>query len=361
MRGGEKVLEGLCALFPHADLYTLLHVKGTSSEVIERMAIRTSFLQHLPLAGRFYRYYLPLFPAAVTRFDLHGYDLVISSHHCVAKGVRTGPGTLHLCYCHTPMRYLWSMYDEYFGPGRSGLPTRMGARLFRNALRKWDLRTAGNPASYIANSEHIRGRIRDVYQRDAVVIHPPVDVQSFQVSYNNAGYYLVAGALVPYKRVDLAIEAFSGTHRKLVIAGDGPEAGRLRKIAGPNVEFRGRVSDSELRSLYAGCRALVFPGEEDFGIVPLEVMACGKPVVAFGKGGALETVVDGTTGLLFAEQSPESLLGAVGAAERRSFDAQEVRKQAMRFDKGVFLAKMGEYVAGQWESFVRSGRGTGNN
>ena len=350
MRGGEKCLEAMCELFPHADLYTLVHVRGSTSATIERMSITTSFVQNLPFSKRAFRYYLPLFPLAVERFDLTEYDLVISSHHCVAKGVRTGPKTLHICYCHTPMRYIWNQYDEYFGR-KAGIITRAGARLFRDYLRRWDVRTAENPHHFVANSNNVRKRIEQIYHRTADVIYPPVDVDSFQVSMRADDYFLVAGALVPYKRVDLAVEAFNETGQNLVVAGAGPESLRLKLLAKANIEFVGWQSNEKLRSLYSGCRALIFPGEEDFGIVPLEAIASGKPVIAYGKGGALETVMDGETGLLFPEQTVESLLQALRRLNAVRFEPAALRTHAMKFDKTVFLSRLREYVKKRWEVF----------
>ncbi len=351
MRGGEKCLEAILSLFPNADLYTLLHVKGAVSAAIERMPIRTSFIQHLPFSRTAYRYFLPLFPTAIERFALEDYDLVISSHHCVAKGVRTGPETLHICYCHTPMRYIWDMYDEYFGTQRAGIITRTGAKLFLNSLRRWDVRTASNPHYFMTNSNHVRKRIQQIYHRDADVLYGPVDVRSFRLSSSDDGYFLVAGALVPYKRVEVAIKAFNTTGQRLVIAGEGPESKRLRSMAKANVVFVGWQTDDELRSLYAGCRALVFPGQEDFGLVPLEAMASGKPVIAYGKGGALETVVDGVTGLFFSEQSTESIMDALRRFGSHRFDPAALRMHAMKFDREGFVNRLKEYIQKHWEVF----------
>ena len=221
MRGGEKCVEALCEVFPDATLFALVHVKGSVSSVIERMPLRTSFIQHMPFAGRRYRHYLPLFPSAVRRFDLSEFDCVISSHHCVAKGVRTAPGSLHVCYCHTPMRYIWRSYDEYFGPGRASMITRAGMRLAVGYLRRWDVRTAAGPRYFVANSENVRRRVQQLYQRGADVVYPPVETSRFALSARDDGYFLIISALVPYKRVDLAIEAFNRSGETLIIVGDG--------------------------------------------------------------------------------------------------------------------------------------------
>ena len=351
MRGGERCVEALCEIFPDATLFALLHVRGTVSPVIEQMPIRTSFIQHLPFSDSRYRYYLPLFPAAIRRLDLRDFDLVVSSHHCVAKGVRVGPDALHICYCHTPMRYLWDQYEEYFGRGRAGFLTRTAMRAVAGPLRRWDVKTASAPHALVANSEHVRNRIRMLWQREADVIHPPVDTAMFQLSTRDDGYFLVVSAFVPYKRIDLAIEACSACGEKLVIVGDGPDARRLKAMAGRGITFAGRVNDNELRTLYAGCRGVIFPGEEDFGIVPLEAMASGKPVVAFGRGGVLETVrdaVDEGTGVFFREQSVAALVAAIRRCRETRFVPEVLRAQAERFDRTVYKRRMADYIAGHW-------------
>jgi glycosyltransferase involved in cell wall biosynthesis len=354
MRGGEKCVEALCEVFPDATLYALLHVKGAVSPIIERMPLHTSFIQHLPFAARKYRHYLPLFPAAVRTFDLSGYDIVISSSHCAAKGVRTSPHTLHVCYCYTPMRYIWTQYEDYFGSGRSGVLTRWGMRAAVNYLRKWDLRTAKNPHHFIAISENIRDRIRTIYGREADVIYPPVETASLSVSPHNEGFDLIVSALVPYKRVDLAVEAYSKLGKNLVVIGDGPDLSRLQKLAGPTVELPGWRSDADVRDHFRRCRAVLFPGEEDFGIVPVEAIACGKPVVAYARGGALETVLerpDLRTGVLFQEQSLDSLIGAVERLDSTTFDPSAMRAFALGFDREIYKQKMKDYVMGKWEAF----------
>jgi glycosyltransferase involved in cell wall biosynthesis len=344
MRGGEKCLEVLCELFPDAPLYTLLHVKGAMSPLIESRDIRTSFIQHLPLVATQYRSYLPLFPCAIESLDLSSFDVVISTSHCVAKGAVTRPGALHICYCHTPMRYVWEMYDEYFGKGKAGLVTRAAMAIAAPWLRSWDVRTAGRVRYYIANSENVRKRIQAHYRMDAEVIFPPVDTRQFMVSKHSSGYYLIVSALVPYKKVDLAIEAFNRNGRRLVIVGKGPEEKKLRALAGPNVEFLGWRSDDDLAGLYAGCRALIFPGEEDFGIVPLEAMACGKPIIAYGRGGALETVVEGETGTFFTVQSAEALGAAVEHAERTAFTPETIRAHALLFSRDRYASEMLAFI-----------------
>jgi len=356
MRGGEKCVEALCEVFPDATLFALMHTKGAVSPTIERMPIHTSFIQRLPFAAEKFRQYLPLFPSAVRRFDLGDFDCVISSHHCVAKGVRTGAGTLHVCYCYTPMRYIWDFYDDYFGPGRAGALTRTGMKLALGQLRRWDLHTALNPHHFVAISENVRRRIKRIYNRDSDVIYPPVDTGRFTVSSRDDGFFLVVSALVPYKRVELAVEACALTGDGLVVVGDGPEHDRLRRMAGPAVELTGWLPDDQVRDLYSRCSAVLFPGEEDFGIVPLEAMATGKPVVAFARGGALETVLETpafATGVLFAEQSAQSLAGAIARLRQRAFDPAGVRSFALTFDRELFKKRMREYVLRRYSEFER--------
>ncbi len=351
MRGGEKCVEALCEIFPDATLFVLLHNKGSVSPTIERMPIQTSWIQHLPFAAKHYRYYLPLFPLAASQFDLRGFDLVVSSHHCVAKGVHTDPEALHLCYCHTPMRYIWDHFDEYFGPGRAGFLTRMAMNLAVPFLRRWDIKTAKNPRAMIANSENVRRRIQNIYRRDAAVIYPPVDTTRNVSSEKAEDFFLVVSALVPYKRVDLAIEACNQMSERLVIVGDGPEAKRLHTLAGSRTEFHGWVSEEDLTDFYSRCKAVIFPGEEDFGIVPVEAMAAGKPVIAFGKGGALETVLDAPghqTGILFSEQTVDALIRAIKQFSTMHFDPVVLRSSAMKFEKSVFKKRMSEFIETQW-------------
>ena len=344
MRGGEKCLEVLCELFPDAPIYTLLHVKGAMSPLIESKTIHTSFLQRFPFVEEKYRMYLPLFPIAINSFDFSGFDLLISTSHCVAKGARPHGNALHLCYCFTPMRYVYEMYDEYFGKGQAGFAVRLAMSTAAPLLRAWDRRTAGRVHHFVAISDHVRQRIRRHYGRDAQIIFPPVDTGQFQPSGKNEGYYLIVSALVPYKKVDLAVKAFNNTGKRLVIVGKGPDEEKLRRLAGPTVEFAGWKSDDELVSLYAGCTALVFPGEEDFGIVPLEAMASGKPVIAYGKGGTLETVQDGISGVFFYEQTADALEQAVSKTELMRFDPEKIRNRALQFSRDIYKNAMKKFI-----------------
>jgi len=347
MRGGEKCLEVLCELFPSADLYTLLHIPGSVSATVEQLKINSSFIQHLPFSRAQYRKYLPLFPLAIERFWLEQYDLIISTSHCVAKGAIPRHDALHICYCHTPMRYVWEMYDAYFGKGRAGLGTRLLMAPVAGYLRAWDVRSSDRVHYFIANSQNVRERIRRHYNRDAEVIYPPVDVPDFRVSSCDGGYFLIVSAFAPYKRIDLAIEAFNKTGERLVIVGDGQENQRLRVLAKSNIEFVGSVPRDQLAEYYESSIALIFPGEEDFGIVPLEAMACGKPVIAFRKGGALESVVEngeGRTGVFFGDQTVERLLDAIERFRRTSFDPQRIREHASKFDRPVFKSKIKAFL-----------------
>lgn len=354
MRGGEKVLEVLCELYPDATLFTLLHNKGAMSKTIEQMKIKTSFVDKLPLKKEQYRNYLPLFPKAIESFDFTGFDLIISTSHCVAKGAIPSTDALHICYCHTPMRYIWEMYDEYFGKGRAGFVTRAAMSYFAPRLREWDVRTSNRVHHFVANSSNVADRIRRYYKREADIIYAPVDTSLFKLSEKDEGYYLIVSALVPYKRVDLAIEVFNKLGDKLVIVGKGPETDKLKAIALKNIEFLGWQSDEELAKLYAGCRALIFPGVEDFGIVPLEAMACGKPVVAFAQGGALETVVeegDRRTGIFFYEQTVSALTDAVMNLRKTSLNPQIIHSHAEQFDRTKFKEKLHAYITEKMKLF----------
>ncbi len=354
MRGGERCLEVFCELFPDADLFTLLHVPGSVAPVIERRRVVTSFLQRLPNAAERYRYYLPLFPAAMRAFDFSAYDLVLSSSHAVAKAARPRPGATHVCYCFTPMRYIWDLYDDYFG-ARAPLAARVLMPAVAAGLRRWDRRTSARVDRFVAISHFVADRIRRVWGRASDVIYPPVDVSRFtRAEAGPRDYDLVVSALVPYKRVDLAVAAATRMKRRLLVVGTGPEARRLAAIAGPTVEMLGWRSDAEIAELYARCRALLFPSVEDFGIVPLEAMAAGRPVVALGVGGATETVVGldeaGTqvpTGVFFREQSVESLVDALATLDANAarFEPKALRAHAEAFDRPLFRDRIAAYLA----------------
>jgi glycosyltransferase involved in cell wall biosynthesis len=340
-RGGEKVLDGLCRLLPDADIFTLFCDPDTLSSEVRRHRITTSFLNPL---RRHYRSLLPLMPMALETFDLRGYDLVVSSESGPAKGVLTASTARHICYCHTPMRYLWDLYPAYrneFTPSRW---KRAAMTPISNYLRLWDYASAARVDRFVANSRNVRTRIWKTYRREADVVHPPVDIDSFYWKPAE-NYFLIVSELVPYKRIDTAVRLFSRNGRRLRIAGAGPELKSLRRAAAPNVEFLGRVSDDGLRDLYARCRALILPGEEDFGITPVEALASGKPVIALGRGGALETVPP-FGGVFYDEPAEESLAAAIA-----SFDTlephirpSELQSYSTRFSEGEFLRGMTEVL-----------------
>jgi glycosyltransferase involved in cell wall biosynthesis len=365
--GGERVLSYLAEMFPEANLFTLVADPQVAARY-EPHRVNTSFLQRLPGGRKFYRHMLPLTPLALEQFDLRGYDLVISSESGPAKGVITAEDTLHICYCHSPMRYLWGMYPEYVrGKDMSAL-SRLAFRAVAHYLRLWDFASAARVDAFVANSRHTAARIRKIYRREAAVIHPPVEVAECYVSKSSEGYYLVVGRLVDYKRVDLAVEACTGMHRALRVVGAGPQCARLKSLAGPTVEFLGELNDSELHEQYAHCRALLFPGQEDFGIVPVEAHSFGRPVIAYGKGGALETVqgdfsgeaeIDSATnGILFREQTTASLVEAIQAfeASEHLFSPENIARGARRFSAERFRREMTEFIAGQLADFQSAGR-----
>ena len=348
MRGGEKALEAVLELFPDAEVFTLLLERDKISPAISRRKITTSFIQHLPMAKSKYRFLLPLFPMAVERFDLSPYDLVISTSHCVAKGASAPRGALHICYCFSPMRYVWVFQEEYLGT--STLKSYIFSPLLAG-LRSWDARSCERVDHFVAISRTVADRIARFYRRESEVIFPPVDTDFFVPGEKEEDFFLVVSALVPYKRVDLAIEAFNELKLPLVIIGDGPEYRRLRKIAGRTVSFRGWVSNEDVREAYQTCRALIFPGVEDFGLTPVEAQACGRPVIAFARGGVRESVQDGVTGMFFREQSVGSLKAAVTAFGRMRFNPAIARQNSLRFSRHLFKRRLREYIARRFEEF----------
>jgi glycosyltransferase involved in cell wall biosynthesis len=352
--GSERVVEQILRVFPQADVYALVDfLKEEERGFLQGKRAQVSFVQRLPGAQQRYRTYLPLMPLAIEQFDLRGYDLVISSSHAVAKGVITGPDQLHICYCHSPIRYAWDLQHQYLK--ESGLERGMKswiARALLHYLRLWDSRTANGVDVFIANSRYIARRILKVYRREAEVIYPPVDVEAFTLRQDKEDFYLTASRMVPYKRIDLIVEAFSQMpDKRLVVIGDGPEMPKVRAKAGPNVTLLGYQPFEVLRDYMQRAKAFVFAAEEDFGIAPVEAQACGTPVIAFGKGGAAETVVAGETGVFFQDQNVPSLIRAVEEFERLRFDPLRVRKNAERFSSERFRREFAALIEREWSSF----------
>jgi len=337
MRGGEKVLESICRMFPSAELLTLVHEPHSVSRTIESRPIRRSVIQALPWPTRLYRHYLPLFPIAIEQFDLDDADLVISTSHCAAKAVVPTGRAVHLCYCHSPMRYAWDQFDAYFGAERVGRWQSAAARRVLAWMARWDRDTAGRVDRFVANSGHVAGRIARYYNRRASVLHPPVDTVFFAPGgAAPANYFLVVSALVPYKRIDVAVDAATRLGVPLKIVGSGPDEARLRARAGTTVQFLGSVDGTALRDLYRDAAAALLPGEEDFGIAPVESQACGRPVIALGRGGALETVVSGVTGVLVADPGVDPFEAALRDFRSDAFDSGAIRAHAETFSAARF-------------------------
>ena len=352
MRGGEKCLEVLCELFPDATLFTLLHEKGRVSETIEEMRIRTSFIQYMPGGLKHYRHFLPLFPKAIEQFDLRSFELIVSSSHCVAKGVKPGPESYHFSYVHAPMRYVWDAFDTYFRRPGTSWQTRVAAETVRPYLQRWDQESAERVHTFVCNSRNIRSKIRDCYEREAEVIHAPVDLDRFQPGSQKSDYFLMVGAFAPNKRVDLAMEVFNRLQLPLKIVGSGQDEESLHALAGPSIEFLGERSDGELVNLFQQARAFLFPGEDDFGITPLEAQACGTPVVAYAAGGATETVTE-QTGILFLHPNQESLSAAVAEMEVRhnSFSQDDLTSHVKRFGRERFKNRIAAAIESGYQQW----------
>jgi glycosyltransferase involved in cell wall biosynthesis len=347
MRGGERVLEAICDLYPEADLFTLLRLRGSVAASIERHRIRTSFVQRLPAAATHYRWYLPLFPAAVEQFDLDGYDLVISTSHCAVKAVIPRGGARHVSYSHSPMRYAWDQFEAYFGADRVGpFASRWVYRPLLARLARWDAATVHRVDRFVANSNYVAGRIRRYYNRQATTVYPPVDTAFYQPDGSAPGpHFLIVSALVPYKRIELAVDACARLGAPLRIVGDGPLRAELERRATAGVTFLGWMEPEQLRAEYQAAQAVLLPGEEDFGIVPVEAQACGRPVVALGRGGALETVIDGETGVLVNEPTAEAVAAGIERLATLRLDPMRMRVNAERFARDVHLARMRSVIA----------------
>ncbi|WP_413988216.1 glycosyltransferase [Labrys okinawensis] len=344
MRGGEKVIEALCELYPQADIFTHVYRPDVVSPTIRKHKVTTSFINALPAAHKLYKNYLPFMPLALENLDLRGYDLVISSESGPTKGIVPPADATHICYCHSPMRYVWNMFHDY--RERSGFLTRLLMPPIAHYIRNWDAASASRVDHFVANSKTVSRRIQSYYRRDSDVIFPPVNTTDFRAvdAAELGDYYLMVGELVSYKRPDLAVEAFNRTGKKLIIIGGGEMLPKIRAMAGPTVTVLGPQPFSALRHHYARCRALVFPGEEDFGIVPVEAMASGRPVIAYGRGGATETVVAGKTGVFFETQSVEAIIEAIERLESMDIDPAIITAHAQTFGKSVFMEKMKAYV-----------------
>ncbi|MCS6990025.1 MAG: glycosyltransferase family 4 protein [Chloroherpetonaceae bacterium] len=353
--GSEKVVGELLALYPNADLFALVDFFGDEErKLIMGKRAQTSFIQRLPFAKTSFRAYLPLMPLAVEQFDVSDYDVVISSHHAVAKGVLTHQNQLHVCYCHSPMRYAWDFYHEYLREAKlnEGLKGAF-AKAMLHYLRLWDVASANRVDEFVANSHYIARRVKRVYNRDATVIYPPVDVEKFSPNPNKDDYYLAVARFVPYKKVDVILEAFARMpDKKLALIGEGDKT--ILKKATRNVEVIGFQPFESLKKHLASAKAFVYAAEEDFGITLVEAQACGTPVIAFGKGGATETVIDGETGVLFDAQTPESLIRAVERFERMEFDPAKIRRNAERFDRAVFAEKIKAFIDEKRQAFLQT-------
>ena len=350
MGGAEYVVKVLHSIFPDAPIYTSVYVPSAVCPSFKEADVRTSFMQRLPMIKKHARRYLPLYPYAFELFDLSEYDVVLSSSSCFAKGVITSPNTCHVCYCYTPMRFVWK-YHTYIEQEPFSRFTKVCLPYVIHRLRRWDEITANRVDSYVAISNEVRRRIWKYYRRDSVVIHPPVDTSRFMVGETHEDYYLIISRLLPYKKIDIAIEAFNKLRMPLKIVGVGRDLDRLQKMAGPNVEFLGRLPDDEMQRCLRNCRALVFPGLEDFGLTPVEAMASGKPVIAYAGGGALETLKDGVTGRFFHEQAPDALAEAVLRTDVDGYDPWKLRQHAETFDVSVFSRAMHTYVTQAYHGY----------
>ncbi|MFH1583167.1 MAG: glycosyltransferase [Candidatus Falkowbacteria bacterium] len=351
--GAEKVLKVLAEMFPDAPIFTLLYEKKNTDKYYRNRHIETSIIQKLPGGISHYQWYMPFMPMAVEFFDLSGYDLVISDSSSFAKGVITSSYTLHICYCHTPTRYLWSDTHQYINELKYNKYFKKVISLVLNYIRMWDKLAADRVDSYIANSRFVAGRIKKYYKRESVIIYPPVEIEKFKISAEAGDYFLIGGRLAPYKRVDIVIEACKKLGKKLKIYGDGVDLERLKKMAKgySNIEFLGWVDDAVKAELYSHCLAFIYPQEEDFGITAVEAMASGRPVIAYKRGGAMETVVDGITGVFFNEQTPASLVEAINNFDNSKFNPEIIKQHAEKFSVEKFKGSVKELIDREYENF----------
>ena len=364
--GAEKVLEAFVEIFPDAPIYTLLYDEKITDKFFPEKKIRASFLQKFPFIKKHHRFFPPLMPLAVEKLNLSDYDVVLSDSAAFGKGVITEPETLHICYCHTPIRYAWDDSHKYIKEFSMAKLAKLFVPIFMNYLRLWDREAACRVDKFICNSKFVSQRIKKYYKQDSEVIYPPVDSEYYSIGDNNlkdpakspaatngASYFLIVGRLLPYKRIDMAIEAFNKLELPLKIIGSGPEMGKLKKMANWNIEFLGEIIGEKLKEYYQNCQALIFPQEEDFGIVALEAMACGKPVIAYRGGGALESVLEGKTGVFFNEQTVDSLAGAVRDFQSQKFNPDAIRNHALKFDKEIFKKKIKDFIEKSYKEFKK--------
>lgn len=349
--GAEKVLEAFCEIFPYAPIYTLVYSEKLMHGSFKGKKIKTSFLQKFPLAAARHRIFPQFMPFAIEQFDFSDYDIVLSDSSSFAKGIITGPKTLHICYMHTPMRFAWDDCQKYNHDFYFPLYIKRLVPFAMNYIRLWDRASADRPDKLIANSHFIARRIKKYYKRDSVVINPPVNVNDFKISPEKKKYFLISGRLIAYKRFDITIEAFNRMGLPLKIIGRGPEFKRLKKMAGPNIEFLGRVSDEELRRHFSQCQALIFPQEEDFGITAIEAMAAGTPLIAYRGGDIPEHIEEGRTGIFFDEQTPEAIIAAIKKFDASQYDPERIRSTVLKFDKSEFKARIKDYIEKEYSEF----------
>ena len=352
--GAEKVIHSFNTIWKDLEHYALVDFLNDSDRdfILNGANVNTSFIQKLPTAKSNHRKFLQLFPYAIEQFNLQDYDLVLSSSASIAKGVMTNQNQLHICYCHSPMRYAWDLYHQYLEESNFGFLSGMYAKRVLHKIRMWDVINTNRVDIFIANSNYIKGRIKKIYNREATVIYPPVDVNKFELVEQKEEYYFTASRMVPYKKIELIVSAFNKMpNKKLVVAGNGPEYKKIKSIAKSNIQLVGFLDIKDLNQFMSKAKAFVFAAEEDFGIIPVEAQACGTPVIAFNKGGARETVVDKETGLLFNHQNENSIIDAVSAFEKLDFDQKTVRKNAMRFSKERFEKEINAFVTEEYNRF----------
>lgn len=352
--GAEQVLSALHEIYPRAPIYTSIHWPEEMPKEWQGWDIRPSWLNRLPFVNQHHQPFLPFYPWAFESFDLSGYDLIISNKSAFCHGVKTPPEALHICYCLTPTRFLWN-YEEYVVRERIPWSMRAFLPLLIGRLRLWDRAAADRVDHFVAISQEVQERIKRFYKRDSTVIYPPVDTERFRAASTTEDYFLIVSRLIPYKRIDIAIQAFNDLDLPLLIIGEGRDEKRLKAMAGPKIEFLGRLPDGQLTHHLSRCRALIFPGHEDFGLVPLEAMACGRPVIAYAGGGALETVVEGETGLLFRQQSAEALARTVKGFDEQRFDPLAIRAHAANYDRQRFKTQLKAFIEERWAQMRRGG------